>query len=331
MIEVIKSGLRTTVQDYPGRIGYLNVGIPPSGPMDSLAFRIANRLVGNNEGEAGMEITLLGPKLKFNCNAIVAFTGAKFNGTVDGQKIPWWRSIFVKKDAVIDLKAVDGPGCRSYMAIKGGIDVPEYLGSKSTFPKGGFGGHKESPMLAKGTKIRLNKSTSMDYTLREIEPHNFPHYADIWNIGAVPSPHSAPDYFTPEAEEMFFGAYWFVHQDSNRLGYRLKGPKLSFARKDGGEGGSHPSNLIDYPYAIGTVNFTGNVPIILTVDGPSLGGFISLATIPTSELWKVGQARPNNIIRFVKMKYETAVENLNSQEQMLRKIVIKPASSTIHE
>lgn len=322
MIEVIRSGLRTTVQDYPGRVGYWNVGIPPSGPMDSLAFRIANRLVGNNDGEAGLEITLLGPKLKFNCSALVAFAGAKFKGTLNGQKIPWWRSIYVEKGTVLDLISVDGPGCRCYMTVKGGIDVPKYLGSKSTFPKGGFGGHKESPLLAKGTLIRLNKSTSTDCKIRTIEPHNFPHYADIWHIGAVPGPHTAPDYFTPETVEMFFGTYWLVHQDSNRLGYRLEGPTPNFARMDGGEGGSHPSNLIDYPYAIGTINFTGNVPIILTVDGPSLGGFISLATIPTSELWKVGQARAHNFIRFEKMKLETAVENLATQERLLHEIAI---------
>ena len=139
MIEVINAGLYTTVQDYPGRVGYWNVGIPPSGPMDSLAFRIANRLLGNKDGEAGLEITAIGPELRFRDDATIALTGAKLQGTINGREVPWWEILYVEKGSVLSLRAMQGHGLRAYLAIGGGINVPDYLGSKSTFPKGGFG------------------------------------------------------------------------------------------------------------------------------------------------------------------------------------------------
>lgn len=321
MLEVIRSGMYTTIQDYPGRIGYWNVGVPPSGPMDSLSFRIANRLVGNSDEEAGLEITILGPKLRFQSDATVAFTGAKLKGTLNGGEVPWWQSLHVEKGSVLDLSSVDGAGCRSYMAVHGGIDAPEYLGSKATFPKGNLGGYNESSLLPKGTVIRFNNGVSGDRVSRSVDSTKIPELTKDWTIGAIPGPHTDPDYFTPETVHMFFNTEWRVHPNSNRLGYRLEGETPSFARDHGGEGGSHPSNIIDYPYAIGTVNFSGNLPVILTVDGPSLGGFISLATVPSSELWKVGQAKPNNTIRFRKMNLESAVEQRAAQEQMLRDLM----------
>ncbi|MCL4822644.1 MAG: 5-oxoprolinase/urea amidolyase family protein [Anaerolineales bacterium] len=322
MIEIIRSGLYTTVQDYPGRVGYWNVGIPPSGPMDSLSFRIANHLVGNSDGAAGLEMTILGPKLRFEREALVAFTGATLKGTLNGRAVPWWETVYVDRDSVLDLGAVDGPGCRAYMAVRGGIEVPDYLGSKSTFPKGSFGGHEASPLLGKGTRIPFRDSDRGAGRVCRVEPERRPLLAREWRIGAVLGPHAAPDYFTRETVEAFFDTNWIVHQDSNRLGYRLEGPAPRFAREDGGEGGSHPSNLIDYPYAVGMVNFTGNLPVILTVDGPSLGGFISMVTIPTHELWKVGQAKPGNRIRFEKISLEAAVNGRRAQEQMLRDLVV---------
>lgn len=319
MIEVIQPGIYTTVQDYPGRVGYWNVGIPPSGPMDALAFRIANRLVGNGDHKAGLEITAVGPELKFMCDVTVALTGARLRGTINGQEIPWWQTLQVEKGSVLSLGAVQGPGYRSYLAIGGGIDVPDYLGSKSTFPKGGFGGYEGRP-LRKGDSICVNSVELESLGKWQLADENIPQYGTEWRVGVIPGPYTAPDFFTPADVEMFYSTPWRVHYNSSRLGYRLEGPHPQFARKDGGEGGRHPSNQIDYAYAIGTVNFTGDMPVILTVDGPSLGGFVSLATIPTSELWKVGQAKPHDIIHFRKMTVEEAVEGLSKQEQVLRQL-----------
>lgn len=319
MIEIMNGGLYSTIQDYPGRVGYWDVGVPPSGPMDPLAFRIANSLVGNPEGEAGLEMTGLGPKLSFQVDGMIALTGAKMKGTLNGNEVPWWEPVYVRKGSILALQCVDGEGFRSYLAVRGGFDVPAYLGSTSTFPFGAFGGYQGRP-LKPGDILQINKTS--------IEPPNpfmgcrlkaefIPEYHHEWEIGVLPGPHGAPDLFTCEDEEMFYSTAWKVHYNSNRLGYRLEGPSPSFARLDGGEGGRHPSNMLDYTYAVGTVNFTGNMPIILTADGPSLGGFVSFATIVTAELWKVGQAKPHDMIRFKKISLEEALDLQRRQNRLI--------------
>jgi urea carboxylase len=321
MIEVINGGFHTTVQDYPGRVGYWNVGVPPSGPMDALAFRISNRLVGNGDREAGLEFTILGPKLKFLRDATIALTGAELEGTLNGKEIPWWETLFVEKESVLSLGKVKGLGCRSYLAVTGGFDVPDYLGSKSTFPRGCLGGYK-GRILKKGDTIPFSSRTVALSKGHKLNPGKIPRYEANWEVDAITGPHAAPDFFTPAYEELFYSTNWRVHLNSNRLGYRLEGPVPQFSRKDGGEGGRHPSNLHDCAYAIGTVNFTGDMPIILTVDGPSLGGFVSLATIATSELWKIGQAKPHDHIRFKRITIAKAVENLIKQERLLEEITV---------
>ncbi|HMM22423.1 MAG TPA: 5-oxoprolinase/urea amidolyase family protein [Selenomonadales bacterium] len=322
MLEVLNGGMYTTIQDYPGRVGYWDVGIPPSGPMDSLAFRIANRLVKNPEGEAGLEITCIGPELRFRTDAVIALTGARLNAKLDEAEVPWWKAILVKKGSTLTLGGLEGEGFRSYLAVRGGFDVPAYLGSKATFPFGGFGGYEGRP-LKPGDTLRVAGSQDVNADLNKSD-YQFleyiPRYTSQWEIGVLPGPHGVPDIFTAQDEEMIFSAAWTVHYNSNRLGYRLEGPRPVFARKDGGEGGQHPSNMLDYTYAIGTVNFTGNTPVILTVDGPSLGGFVSFITIPTAELWKVGQAKAQDTIRFKKMTREEALELQLWQNQWINRI-----------
>ncbi len=140
-IDVIEPGTQTTVQDYPGRSGYWHVGVPPSGPMDALAFRIANRLVGNLDSVAGLEIAVTGPTLRFASDTVIALTGADFGARLDGTRVPLWRSIQVSAGSTLEMTTSQGAGSRAYLAISGGVDVPEYLESRSTFILGGFGGH----------------------------------------------------------------------------------------------------------------------------------------------------------------------------------------------
>ena len=140
-IDVLDGGVMTTIQDYPGRVGYWNVGVPPSGPMDHLAFRLANKLVGNDEGVAGIEVTLIGPKLKFNTDTIIAITGPAIELSLDGAPLAMWQSQYIKAGSTLKMGKVLDKGCRTYLAVKGGFDVPDYLGSKSTFTLGQFGGH----------------------------------------------------------------------------------------------------------------------------------------------------------------------------------------------
>lgn len=317
MIEIVDGGLGLTIQDYPGRVGYWNVGIPPSGPMDAFAFRVANKLVGNDDRAAGLEITGNGPVLIFHQEAVIAFAGAKFAATINQQEVPWWTPVKVSKGSRLKTGRVTGGGFRAYLAIAGGIDVPEYLGSRSTFVYGKFGGFEGRP-LQKGDLLEVLPYEQPRERANPFGVQVRPEYLSEWDIGVLPGPHSAPDFFTPEYAQAFFSTGYKVNYNANRLGIRLEGgPKPTFARADGGEGGQHPSNMIDYTYAVGTINFSGDTPIILGVDGPSLGGFISFATIPSGEFWKVGQLKPGDTVRFYRMTLGEAL----AQQQRLETIL----------
>ena len=301
-IDVIEPGTQTTIQDYPGREGYWHVGVPPSGPMDSLAFRMANRLVGNPEGAAGLEIAVTGPTLRFRADTMIALTGADYGARVDGKAVAPWTAFEVEKGALLEIGSVESAGARAYLAVAGGgFDVPEYLGSRSTFILGKFGGHAGRPLRA-GDVLPVGSRKGP-----EPDPCPIPEYPHDWEIGAMYGPHGAPDFFTPEDIEMFFSTAWKVHYNSDRTGVRLIGPKPVWARRDGGEAGLHPSNIHDNAYAIGTVDFTGDMPVILGPDGPSLGGFVCPATIVHAELWKIGQLKPGDSVRFRAVSLEQAL------------------------
>ena len=306
ILELLKCGMYTTVQDYPGRVGYWNVGIPPSGPMDSFSFRCANWLVGNHPGAAGLEITVTGPTIHFHADAIVALCGAELEAELNGKAVRWWHATLIHGGSTLSLGQVVGHGSRSYIAFQHGLEIQDYLGSKSTFPKGQFGGYKGRP-LRDGDYLRTIDAPVDENRNYFAGKRHIPELTDRWTVGAIPGPYAAPDYFLDEDVETFYSSEFTVHYNSNRLGCRLIGPKPRFARKDGGEGGRHPSNLHDYVYGIGTVNFTGDMPIVIAVDGPSLGGFTSMVTIPEAEFWKIGQAKAGDTIRFKKLSVKTAV------------------------
>ena len=316
-IEVMEAGTQTTIQDFPGRLGYWNVGVPPSGPMDTLAFRLANRLVDNQEG-AALEITLTGPTLRFTCDAVIALTGAEFGARLDGHPVPRWQTVAVKRDSVLELGNAQDAGARAYLAVAGGIDSPEYLGSRSTFILGKFGGLGR--VLRAGDVLHLQQGHSTDREFRRLPVGVAPGYSREWEIGVLYGPHGSPDFFTAEDIEMFFSTAWKVHYNSDRTGVRLIGPKPRWARKDGGEAGLHPSNIHDNAYAIGTVDFTGDMPVILGPDGPSLGGFVCPATIADAEIWKMGQLKAGDVVRFrrlssaqaerLRLDFEKCVETL---------------------
>jgi urea carboxylase len=304
--EVLDPGLQTTVQDWPGRVAMWSVGVPPSGPMDDLSHRTANALVGNNDSAAALEVTLAGPTLKVHADVLVAVCGAPIPVTVDGIEAPMWTGVAVKRGQTLKVGGASS-GARAYVAISGGIDVPEYLGSRSTFPGGKMGGHQGRALVA-GDMLPLAPMVSLPAAGAAVpaswRPGQLAGPCAEWVVGVLPGPQAAPDYFLPEDMDVFYSSSYKVHHNSNRLGVRLEGPKPSFARPDGGEGGSHPSNVHDHVYAIGAINFTGDMPVVLTVDGPSLGGFVCPATIATTELWKMGQVRPGEIVRFRKMTIE---------------------------
>jgi urea carboxylase len=326
-IDVLNAGVQTMIQDYPGRIGYWNVGVPPSGPMDNLAFRLANRLVNNTNDSAGMEITLAGPTLRFNCDSIIAICGASIDVSLDNEPLAQWRSHYVKAGALLQFGKIKQSGSRVYLAVGGGFQVPDYLGSKSTFTLGQFGGHA-GRVLRAGDVLHIKPMQISQTSLSQHLPQQFiPRYTGYWEIAVLYGPHGAPDFFTAGDIEQFFAVEWKVHHNSSRTGVRLIGPKPQWARTDGGEAGLHPSNIHDNAYAIGAIDFTGDMPIILGPDGPSLGGFVCPATIVQAELWKIGQLRPGDRIRFIPISMTHALMLEEQQNQLIQQLGVEVGSS----
>jgi urea carboxylase len=315
-IDVHSPGVQTSVQDWPGRIGYWAVGVPPSGPMDGLALRLANRLVGNREGAAALEITVTGPTLSFRSPQQLALTGAPMEATLDGAPVAMGQAFTVAAGQSLRLGKVRDAGCRAYLAVAGGLYVPDYLGSQSTFTLGQFGGHG-GRVLRSGDVLHVGTEALLPAMSAEAARALLPDYTHHWDIGVLVGPHAAPDFFTPDDMAMFFATDWQVHYNSSRTGVRLIGPKPSWARRDGGEAGLHPSNIHDNAYAIGAIDFTGDMPVILGPDGPSLGGFVCPATVVQAELWKLGQLAPGNTVRFVPMAHTEAIAQLRAQQQAL--------------
>jgi urea carboxylase len=324
-VEVIKPGTHSTVQEYPGRLGYWNVGVPPSGPMDSYAFRLANRIVGNREWHAALELTSAGPTLRFGTDTWIALTGARMSASLDGEPVPYWQPVRVRAGSVLTMGGIQGPGQRTYLAVYGGFAVPAYLGSKATFTLGQFGGHVGRALRA-GDVLHLSSPDAMSRLIQSDEAPDargsapadlIPSYGTEWVIAVTPGPHGAPDFFTEDDMRAFYAAEWEVHYNSSRTGVRLIGPKPVWARPDGGEAGLHPSNVHDNAYAIGAIDYTGDMPVILGPDGPSLGGFVCPAIVAHADLWKLGQLRPGDRIRFQLISCEEAIRRRQLQDESI--------------
>ncbi|MEC7119134.1 MAG: urea carboxylase [Pseudomonadota bacterium] len=320
-IEVLQAGVQTSVQDATGRLGYWDVGVPPSGAMDSLSLRIANQLLGNPENAAGLEMTLVGATLKFHCDSRICLTGGTLSVSLDGQAQPMWQVLTVQAGQTLSLGKVSH-GCRSYLAVAGGIQVPEYLGSRATFSLGQFGGHA-GRLLRLGDMLPIH-ATNISNTLPQTPPTSVVQPITIappehtWQIAVRYGPHGAPDFFTDADIQMLFATDWEVHYNSSRTGIRLIGPKPEWARTDGGEAGLHPSNIHDNAYAIGAVDFTGDMPVILGVDGPSLGGFVCPCVVVKAELWKLGQLKAGDKIRFIPISQAQSDQLECAQTQALK-------------
>ncbi|ENH6339646.1 5-oxoprolinase/urea amidolyase family protein [Burkholderia vietnamiensis] len=299
-IDVLDGGVQTTVQQTPGRLGYWDIGVPPSGPMDDRSFNLANALLGNAADAAGLEFTMVGATLRFNTAALFVLGGAPLTAALDGKPLAFWQVHRAAPGAVLKLGGVTGSGVRACLAVKGGLQLPDYLGSKATFTLGQFGGHA-GRALRRGDVLHLSDDAARGEAGAMLDAARVPELTHEWRIGVLDGPHGAPDFFTPDDIEMLYGTRWTVHYNSSRTGVRLIGPKPEWARTDGGEAGLHPSNIHDNAYAIGAVDFTGDMPVILGPDGPSLGGFVCPVTVVRDELWKLGQLRPGDTLQFVRV------------------------------
>ncbi|MDO3650753.1 urea carboxylase [Nocardia mangyaensis] len=307
-VEVLRAGTMTTIQDHPGRIGLWQVGIPPSGPMDDLSFTLANIAVGNPAGAPGLECTLQGPKLSFTAPVTICVTGAPAPVTVDRADAPMWTPIELPAGAVLEIGAPADTGLRTYLAIRGGIDAPLYHGSAATFTLGGFGGITGRALVT-GDVLGLQPDTGAPTAAVPIERR--PDFTHGWQLAVGEGPQTAPSYFTDDDMTQFYAAEWKVGAHANRTGIRLDGPKPTWSRTDGGDAGLHPSNLHDNPYSVGALNVSGDTPILLGPDGPSLGGFACPLTVVSAQRWKLGQLRPGDTIRFVPVD-ESGAERLRA-------------------
>ncbi|HEV7722757.1 MAG TPA: 5-oxoprolinase/urea amidolyase family protein [Iamia sp.] len=306
-LEVLEPGAFTTVQDHPGRVGYWMVGVPPSGPMDDLSARLVTRSLGNRSDAALLECTATGPSVRFDDDVVVCIGGAVMDADLDGRPVAWWQPFEVRSGQVLRLRRLTGAGLRTYLGVRGGFDVTEVLGSRSTFTLGRFGGH-EGRMLVTGDVLPVGSAVAPGLRPSPVVARCWPRIERSWRIGVLEGPHAAPEFFTAADVDALFAAEWRVQSHCARTGVRLDGPKPKWARPDGGEAGLHPSNIHDTGYAFGTIDFTGDTPVLLGPDGPSLGGFTCPATVVAAERWKLGQLAPGDSVTFVPIAPDRAAE-----------------------
>jgi urea carboxylase len=314
-IDVLAGGAYTLVEDWPGR-PTIGRGFSHSGPMDPLAFRIANALVGNPPGKEGIEITLSGPDLRFLGPAIVAICGAPMEAKLDGKAVAMWTRIKIEAGQRLTIGKTTGGGCRAYLAIYGGLpSVATWFGSKSTAPMTAVGGY-QGRALAAGDLLGIVKDLPKATGDLSLPEHLIPSYPEEWDLFAMPGPYDL-GFITPESIEEFYNSTYTVSHNAARGGIRLIGPKPKWARSDGGEGGAHPSNVIEYGYPIGTVNWTGDDPCLFPIDAPDFGGFVSATTIIKADYWRMGQLKAGNKLRFRRVSYEDAIAKRKEVEEFL--------------
>ena len=330
-IEVLKPGLLTTLQDA-GRYGYQRHGVLASGAMDPFALRVANLLVGNRETEAALEITLQGPVLRFEKETLVAVCGASLSPHLDGEPVPEWQAIWVNAGGVLEFGRA-AAGCRAYLAVAGGFDVPLVMGSKSTFLRGKLGGF-EGRALKAGDILPIGGAL----TYKDVVIHDEDDAADFQNTSEIRSGKAFsncgqyvswelfPEYaenptvrvlrgnqfdaFSAEAQERFFAEPFLVTPQSDRMGYRLQGPELSL---------SEPLEMISEAVTMGTIQVPpdGN-PIVLMADRQTTGGYPKIAQVATVDLPVMAQLKPGDRVRFQDIALEEAQRLYLQRERELQ-------------
>ncbi|MGO8113500.1 biotin-dependent carboxyltransferase family protein [Rhizobium leguminosarum] len=304
-IKVLHPGLSTSVQDL-GRPGYFHLGIPIGGAMDRYAMRAANLLVGNDEGAAGLEAVFMGPKLEFAEDRLVAVTGADMPAKVDGVAQPGWTAFKIKAGQVLSFDFLKS-GARILIAVSGGIDVPEALGSRSTYPIGALGGYK-GRALAAGDALPVGKANLVEEGKNVAE--------ELRRRPGTPAelrvlPGLYWDRLTDAAKASFFADEWKVAPEADRMGYRFRGGrKLDFLdRKQPFGAGSDPSNIVDSCYPYGSIQVPGGTePIILHRDAVSGGGYFMVGTVISADMDLIGQLQPHTPARFVEVTMDEALK-----------------------
>lgn len=312
-IKVQKPGLLTTIQDL-GRPGYFHLGIPVSGAMDRFALRLANRLVGNDEGAAAFEAVFMGPELEFQDAAVVAVTGAELPPRVDGAARPTWTSFRVRAGQVLSFDFLKS-GARAYIAVAGGIDTPPALGSRSTYLIGALGGLGGNALAAGDLVPVAGGGTGREGLTVSENLRRLP--AATAELRVLPGLYWR--LITEEAGRSFFADEWRVAPEADRMGYRFKGGRpLAFKQREQPFGaGADPSNIVDGCYPYGSIQVPGGTePIVLHRDAVSGGGYFTIGAVISADMDLIGQLQPNTSIRFVRVDMATAL-NARAERQAL--------------
>lgn len=314
--EVTHQGVFTSIQDL-GRRGYFAVGIPPSGAMDRFALRMGNLLLKNTLGEAGIEVTALGVKLRVLENTVIALTGGDFDAKLNGNSIPSWQTIDVQKGDIVSIGEAK-VGWRGYICVAGGIDVPVVLGSKSTYLTGALGGVR-GRVIRKGDVLETGDPRVPLDTLkgRKVKGSTPIHREDAKKLRVILGPQD--DHVKDESIQVFLGSSYRASVHSNRIGYRFEGPQLYFKDRSGAQlGGSNPSNIVDDGNAIGAIQIPGGKePICLGPDGVSMGGYVKIACLITVDMDKMAQLRLRENIQFQSV---TIPEARSALEESLNRV-----------
>ncbi|KGR84890.1 biotin-dependent carboxyltransferase family protein [Lysinibacillus odysseyi] len=321
-VQVLHGGLLTTVQDL-GRFGFQKYGVIVSGAMDCVSMRVANLLVGNEEEEGVLEVTMFGTKLHFEQDQLVAITGGDLQPTIDGQPAPMWRPVLIRRGSILQFKSAIR-GCRSYLAFAGGIDIPLVMGSKSTYLRAGIGG-LSGRALQKGDCFACSGTTNPigQSFIQQLEQadQSFTWYVDVRQLGlfrkneAIRVMHGSEFHrFNPESRHAFFSSLYKITTQSDRMGYRLEGPPLHL---------SETFDLLSEGVTYGTIQVPSNgQPIILMADRQTTGGYPKIGQIISADLPRLAQMQPNTEIRFTEVSLEQAEEALFEIERVMADIAL---------
>ena len=317
MWHVINGGMMTTVQDL-GRPGYASMGVPPSGAFDAFSLKAANLLLANPLGRAGLEVTIVGFKAEALSEMAIAVTGGDLSPTLNGQALEMWQAVRVSEGDILEFQRLRS-GCRAYVAVSGGIEVPEVLGSQSTYLRGKMGGY-EGRALMKGDLIRIGAKGAPPARLegRKAAPRLRRNFGKAFHVRAV---RGLEDFlFADESVDLFYSAEWKVTPLADRMGVRYEGPRLQFKPRDkmmDHEGGADPSNILCECIPTGGIQVvSGREPIVLAVDGPPTGGYVKIGTVISCDLSWIGQSKQGDATYFKEVSLEEAHRAVQEEEAL---------------
>jgi len=302
LFTIINPGFFSTVQDE-GRWGYQVYGMPVAGAIDRYAYNVANLLAGNQPGAAAIEMTMLGGTFRFNDSRLVAICGADMQAALDGAVVPNWSAFTVPAGSELAFGyAVSG--CRAYLAVQGGVDVPRVLNSRSTYTRAAVGGLQGRALL-KDDVLNVGQDNEADVTAQVLAAQYVPSYGENISLRVLLGPQD--DMFTADAIQTFFTGEYTISNEADRMGYRLEGPKITHVAK---------ADIVSDALCLGAIQVPAHgVPIIMLADRQTTGGYAKIGAVISPDLTKLAQAKPGDRVRFQKIEDREAVAALREERE----------------